>query len=201
LRIIEVVINENKLFGLNIKRMTILKNKNFYNIVNSTQDSEEYLALKSVLIKYAAKQKKLDALVLPNKTELTKTFKPIKNNLEKVHERHKGLTFEVRCLLDQHLCDISEGYKSSFTAEVDSLLAAINLYIKSTGTKNESLPQGQYADSVVPIAEAVRTYFPDIPIKSHRNSKFHKIIRFYFEEYLNVYRADYEYIINQALSN
>ncbi|MDB2409880.1 hypothetical protein N9W57_04565 [Pseudomonadales bacterium] len=170
-------------------------------ILKVDETAEEYISLNQVLSRCAQKQRKLDALVLPNKTELTKTFITIKNNLEKAHERHKGLTFEVRCLLDQHLCDISEGYKSSFTAEVDSLLAAINLYIKSTGTKNESLPQGQYADSVVPIAEAVKKYFPEIPIKSHRNSKFHKIIQFYFEEYLNVLRADYEYIINQALSN
>jgi len=174
---------------------------NLYEILKVSEFSEEYLTLKSVLLKCAAKQGKFDSLILPNKTELTKEFKSIKNNIEKIHKRYEKLPFEVRCLLDQHLYDDSDGHKSSFKSEVDSLQSAIDAYIKSAGTRDDSLPQGQYADSVVPIAEAVRTYFPDIPIKSHRNSKFHKIIRFYFEEYLNVYRADYEYIINQALSN
>ena len=175
--------------------------KKLYQLIKVDENSDAYLALESTLTLCAAKQRKFDSLILPNKTELTKEFKSIKNNIKKIHKRYENLPFEVRCLLDQHLYDKSDGHKSSFKSEVDSLQSAIDTYIKSAGTKDDSLPQGQYADSVVPITEAVRTYFPDIPIKSHRNSKFHKIIRFYFEEYLNVYRADYEYIINQALSN
>lgn len=170
-------------------------------IISSDTGDNKFEKLENILANIALKQQIMDSMTLPNKTALTKLFEPIKNKLKKINERHEKLPFTVQCLLDQNLCENSKGYKDSFTHEIDTLLEVIDRYIDAAGITDKTPPQGQYADSVVPIAEAVKTYFPDIPIKSHRNSKFHKIIRFYFEEYLNVPRADYEYIINQALSN
>ena len=170
-------------------------------ILKVDETAEEYISLNQVLSRCAQKQRKLDALVLPNKTQLARRFSSIKNNLASIDNSHQALSLEVQCLLDQHLCQSSEGYKNSFSKEVNSLAKAIDTYIEATTKKDDTLPQGQYADSVVPIADAVKTYFPNIPIKSHRNSKFHEIMDFYFKQYLNVHRENYCYIIDQALSN
>lgn len=187
--------------GIEIKRLDDTQRHELANILVIDTEDIRFKEIENVLESTARKQQIMDSLELPNKTNLTRLFRPIKNNLNKINERYDKLPFEVRCLLDLQLYDIREGYKNSFKDEVDGLNEVIDAYISRSGTKNKSLPEGQYADSVVPIADAVKTIFSDIPIKSHRNSRFHKIIRFYFEQYLNVPRENYTYIIDQALSS
>ena len=168
-------------------------------LLGTTTEDDNFVAFEKILIQTAFIQEKLNSLVLPNKTELDETFTPIKNHLNKARKQLNYITGEGRALLDQHYAKVTENRCHNFEKEINNLNEAMSRYLAAVSKNDNSVPQGKYADSIVPIAQATQRYFPNVSIKTHRNSKFHQIISFYFKEFLNKPKANYEYDLKQAL--
>ena len=169
-------------------------------LLKTEENSPEYIEFETRLIGIAFSQKTFDMLQLPNQTELKKHFVPIKNHLKKINKQLEGVSGDGLALLDHHYGAVTEGKNFKFEKEIELLEQSIDRYLTSLSSDDDG-PQGQFADSVVPIANLTQKSFPTITIKAHRNSTFHAIIAFYFHELLNKPKSNYEYHIRQALKN